>query len=336
MAKMKKQHYVPQFYLRYFSKDKKTREKDKKTIDILVRKRNLIINNGTISNQSYANYFYGKDKQLEKALGLVETKSAELINLIKKTNFVPNLNSRGHFIILSFVAFMIARTMHNVQSLNESVDKVFKNIHKEDLKSKNMISDFSISLKEAPAYCLGLSAFTLPILSDLNIKLLINNTNISFIASDNPVVKYNQFLETKKAFFIPSHTGLALKGLQLFFPLGPTATLLFYDKQVYRVGDRKKQVIEINEKDAHSLNLLQIVNANVNIYFNSLLSQGSYLLDLNKEAKPYIRNDKSRVQVAKKANEEDMSELMITSYVDVRTNFSNSFCKLTKKLKNMS
>ena len=93
-------------------------------------------------------------------------------------------------------------------------------------------------------------------LRDLDVKILINKSNIPFITSDNPIVKYNQFLEERK--WNGSKTGFGLVGLQIFVPLNQYITLIFYDSSIYKIGNRKQIKIEINRNDEiQQLNLLQ-------------------------------------------------------------------------------
>jgi len=104
-------------------------------------------------------------------------------------------------------------------------------------------------------------------ISDLDCKLLINKTSKAFISSDFPIVKYNQFLE--KARWPHSKSGYGTVGLQIFVPLNSELTLMLFDSDIYKVGDRKKKYLEIkNESDVDSLNILQFINCFETIYFD--------------------------------------------------------------------
>jgi hypothetical protein len=105
---------------------------------------------------------------------------------------------------------------------------------------------------------------------DLKWKLLENRTRRLFIASDNPAVRYNQFLE--KRHFLASNTGVASKGLQIFLPIGPRHMLMLYDGDIYRIGGRKhlETHIEVErEADVEALNILQTANADEVLYFSA-------------------------------------------------------------------
>jgi hypothetical protein len=81
MADNKKQHYIPQFYLREFSQDGSNlfvyNLKNKK--DYKCKIRNLCQNN----------YFYGRDLKLEALFSKIEFEQA---SILKKINAEQNLN----------------------------------------------------------------------------------------------------------------------------------------------------------------------------------------------------------------------------------------------------
>jgi hypothetical protein len=62
MAGNKNQHFVPKFYLRHFSADKKS-------IHLLNLKSEKPIFGAPLKNQCSRDYFYGEDGRHEKALG---------------------------------------------------------------------------------------------------------------------------------------------------------------------------------------------------------------------------------------------------------------------------
>lgn len=65
-------------------------------------------------------------------------------------------------------------------------------------------------------------------------------------------------------------TGYACRGLQLFWPISPTHSILLFDRAVYKVGraDHGVRVTTLaNERDIAQLNSLQVLNAHENVYF---------------------------------------------------------------------
>ncbi|MGP8213984.1 MAG: DUF4238 domain-containing protein [Bacteroidia bacterium] len=122
---------------------------------------------------------------------------------------------------------------------------------------------------------------SLEVATDLACKLIINNSDISFITCDNPVIRYNQFLEKRK--FPGGREGLAIKGLQIFYPICPSLALLFYDNRVYKIGYKKQQsVVTSNSNDISS----KPNNLNISVPVYVFTKSGSELLRLVKAEAP--------------------------------------------------
>jgi hypothetical protein len=79
---------------------------------------------------------------------------------------------------------------------------------------------------------------------DLRWKLLQNKTDLPFITSDHPAVRYNQFLEPRIR--SGSNTGLVARGLQMFLPLSPKHVLVLFDSETYKVGGMKLRVMNVD------------------------------------------------------------------------------------------
>ena len=85
MEKKKRQHYVPQFYLRNF-----VREDNKFTIFNI--KSEKIIENAPYRKQCYEDYYYGDDEVWEEKLGAIESSAALIIAKInKQSNYYPDV-----------------------------------------------------------------------------------------------------------------------------------------------------------------------------------------------------------------------------------------------------
>ena len=76
-AETKNQHYVPQFYQRFFSSDQ-----NHKTIGAYAIKQRKYIPMAPIKNQSSGDYFYSDNQKIEDALGRMEALASEVINKI--------------------------------------------------------------------------------------------------------------------------------------------------------------------------------------------------------------------------------------------------------------
>lgn len=289
MADYKRQHYVPRFYLKYFSN-----HNDKKSIGIYNLKSSKYIPNGSLKEQAYIDYFYGKDGHIESILKEMEDLTAKIFPKIIDNISCPSFGSENYAILLTFIIFLAARTKFAADAADDFLDKTIKTIYKRDPRVKDFLKEVVIKYNNAPAFVLSVTSQILPIAFDLHIILLQNNTNTKFITSDNPVVKYNQFLEHRNT--VGSNVGLSTKGLQIFFPLTPDFCILFYDITVYKIGNRKQTVIIVSDtNDIDQLNKLQIINAYNNVFFNEQITK-EYIEKLISQSKHYFRKETSRIK----------------------------------------
>lgn len=325
MSSKKSQHFVPYFYLKNFSNINNS-----KTICLFNVKKELFISSTSIKHQACSSNFYGKDGIVEENLSKIESVFSNIIKKIIKLKSLPIHHSEEHLLLLIFIISMSSRTKYAGEEINETFDKALKTIFKDDPRVKDSLQNYKIGLEYPASYSLGIALKLVPIISDLEFKLINNNTNTSFITSDNPVIKYNQLLELKKAF--GGITGLAKKGIQLMIPLSPSNYFILYDYTVYKIGDRKQYTITVNNtNDVDKLNLLQLLSANENIYFDSSIKQ-DYIEMLFARGKKYIRIKKSNVLEYQSVDKINTS-LLLTYPEDIKINLNLSFIKLLKKAK---
>lgn len=191
MPHNKKHHYVPKFFLRNFSDDRKS-------IGIYNIPSRRVIPNGNLDNQCYRDYFYGKQPAIEHALGGIEGAAAEVIKrcLLEKETCPPRL-SPDHIVLSHFLVLQASRTTYEAEAVNEATDKFFKTVYRDQIGD---VSNCAIGYQEPVLLQLKLASEVVPIVYDLQLKLLRNETPISFVASDHPVVRHNQYYE-KNTFF---------------------------------------------------------------------------------------------------------------------------------------
>jgi hypothetical protein len=123
-----------------------------------------------------------------------------------------------------------------------------------------------IGKMEAIGESFRMSSRVIECLKDLDYKIIKNNTDIPFITSDHPLVKYNKLYVSKQMKI--SKTGYSTIGLILFLPLASNTMLVLYDSGAYNIGPKKKLIFNLpNVKDVHLFNTLQFSNQKGQIYF---------------------------------------------------------------------
>lgn len=287
MSKKKNQHYVPQFYLRNFSNDEKS-------LNLFNISNKKIIIGDSIRNQCSDDYFYGKDGIIENTFQNIEKSSSELINKIILEKYIPHLKSQDHTVLQLFIVTLYSRTKFKYDEQNEIIDKTGKStleMHPE--VDKKLLSEVVVKFDYPLQFSL-LNAFSgYHLAQDLDIHLLVNRSNISFITSDHPVVYYNKWAENIKNF---GAIGLASKGLLIFLPLSPETALLLYDSAIYKIGNKKDLISYIDKhEDIDNINLLQWLNSNDNIYYYNDSDSQKMLIDSEKNI-PLRNRDKVKLQ----------------------------------------
>ena len=288
------------------------------------------IQHAAIKRQSYKNYFYGKDPQREEILAQLEGCAASIIDRIISENVLPEHGSGAHADLMAFVLSLMARTEFSVIETNREVHEIFQTIYTQ--KFDGLIDHSSVKLDDTDAVIMSIAhAFkALPIVQDLQFKLLLNATQLPFITSDNPVILYNQYLESRT----PNQpiTGLATSGLQILLPISPKAFVAFYDPQIYKVGRRNNCYIHLEkDSDIRALNLLQFGNAHQNIYFSAQASE-SYLRSLHQEFldRPFRTQPKG---LSLQSVIDQDRYLVLLDKSELRSNLKLSFVELVRRAK---
>lgn len=265
MAEKKRHHYVPQLYLKYFSKDKKN------IIVFSIKEKRIVAENAPIRRQCYQNYMYSKNQKFEDIMSLLEGAAKRIFEEIITSKELPRKKDPDYITLLIFVLYQSARTLFAAEQLNEIFDKTFKSIIKDHVKFRKPegitpedIDKATFSHKEPSLFNLGIISQIIPLLFDLDCKLTINKTSNEFITSDNPVILYNKYYLND----IRGYIGLACKGLLILFPITPRHYLIYYDPIIYKIGGKKlhKPITQLNKRDVDELNILQLINSNKTVY----------------------------------------------------------------------
>lgn len=234
MAEYKNQHYVPHSYLRFFACDMHA-----KKINLFNFKRNKVIPSVGIKNQCSKDYFYGKDKENEKKLSVVESEAASVIGKIVLNEEIPAQSSAGHLAFLSFITLQVARTTFAANEMTEGfVDLIKKIWISKNPSLEKEIESARFNASNVPIMNLASACRSFFILTDLEFRIFKNETGEGFVTSDNPAIRYNILYETEKQQF--AMTGFSLKGLLIFLPLSSKYQLVFFDPTSYKISPENK------------------------------------------------------------------------------------------------
>ena len=292
----KNQHFVPQFFQRFFSY-----ENNGKTIGMFNTQLNRFKSNVPISSQLSSDYFYGKDGNLESWLSQLERDSAPIFKEMWEKEKLPIAQSPDHFKMLHFMVALDLRNPIHFRILSNLEQKL--PTVKSKISEGNVSTDMVSGLKEhqtdqGKLNSLKSAELLVSDLLDLKYKLIKNITSNPFIISDNPLVLYNQFLE-KRNWTFGSQRDFGLKGLQLFLPLNDSYMLAIYDHNIYKLGTKKEQIVIIDDKNSvDQINLLQFLNSETTVNFSHKASE-HYIKTLYERSKKYKKANDPFINVHK-------------------------------------
>lgn len=292
----KNQHFVPQFYLKFFSSDKKT-------IGVFNIGKLKYIETSPIKTQCSRNYFYSNKKVFEESLASIESVAhIELEKIINNPRKQLSLNLQS--LLVFYVVIQYGRTAAISEGMTSSMSSMLKNsfqfIHSHENNHRNYekeIADFinkiEISIDNAPLQTLQaiINAFYSGLFNNLNCKVLINSTDEHFITSDNPACKYNQHRERI------GYKDCAIKqrGLEFYLPLTPSIALLMYDINCYKTTTKKTSFINISStEDIRQLNKLVISQANKILVFNAKYCNENYIQQIYQYAEQNFNKEPSQ------------------------------------------
>lgn len=242
-------HYVPRFYLRRF-------KSGRRCINLHNVQRRLTVTDASIKGQCAKPDYY-RTAQIEGALSELETRSSIALSALCSNEHDCDMDT-----VRQFMAVQLLRTPSQAERTATMRRKLqdFVGGNAMDAESKRGIRFDAIRPEDLPVYNLRMSDDLAGTLRDLK-YIAVEIVEDAFITSDNPVFKYNQYLEQVLEY---GTDGLGQTGIQIFLPLSPRHMLVMYDKDVYEYV--KKQLP--SETDIEVLNSLQVISANRNLYFN--------------------------------------------------------------------
>ena len=180
-------HFVPQFYLRYWSADEKR-------TNLFNFSRARAIEGVSIKDQCRRNNFYGFAPRLEEALGGLEGAAAEVIRMIRAARDVPPRETEEWTTMLTYIVFQKLRTT-NAAYLNDAMTEYLGSLWLEGGEHKELKDSVKLQSIYPVALPMSMVDHVLSIAYDLRMHLLVNETAREFITSDDPVVLHNQYCE---------------------------------------------------------------------------------------------------------------------------------------------
>src|SRR5690606_32157011 len=111
---------------------------------------------------------------------------------------------------------------------------------------------------------------------------------------------YNQLMEQADNY--TGATGLAAKGLQIFYPIHPRLMICFYDSKVYDFCDDRENCCSTESiEEVHQLNGLQLINSKSQIFFDDLISE-DYIKELCNHFEEFRGTTKHINKIIKQGN----------------------------------
>lgn len=245
MAESKKQHYVPQFYLRNFSKDGKTIG-----CGYVDAEKPLVIENAPIKSQAAEDYFYTKDTRLETAFSRIEDSAREIIHKIVTSEGALSCKEKDY--LKQFICFQRLRTPFLANHFESEMNKMFNHFNGTEDGEKR------VELQGKQIFVLSTLPDALKSMRRYKLLLLDNQTDIPFITSPEPAAFFNPYKSKRKQFI----GGVETYGGMFFYPLSAKKGVLLYDRRAYRV----------KSKPCASCSLSDVSNLNAQIFITMRLS----------------------------------------------------------------
>ena len=245
MPQHKNHHYVPQMYMRLF-----TRPGDNR-ISVYVISSAKFISSAPIRGQACSNYFYGRDSRVERAFGYMEGHASRIFAEAINHGRLPVPASQDHEWLIFYLGMQHTRTVGAAEQHNERSEKRAKEIlrHKAELEGNSEIlaalDRVRIRRTNAVSELVSYATIGANLLADLTFMLIQNGSNTPFIASDTPLVLHNRLYEGQHI----SVTGYANVGLQLFLQLGPKLAIFGFDSEAYTVRTDVGGLVRVNDDE---------------------------------------------------------------------------------------
>lgn len=260
MSQKKKQHYIPQFYLRNFSDNKKT-------FSVFHVANRTILPSVPCSSQCCETFFYGSDLEWENKLGIYESSWGAIIHKIINGQVCTEQEFEQ---LKLFALYQKQRTFAETKYRKEERYALVKEYMRIYLTKEGIMFN-SEAEKECEKYvdekyffpgeCLRLAQEIEYVVSDLKTLIIEYNTKLNLISSDVPIIIVNPFY--------PVSVGLGTIGIIIFYPISPNKLVVHYDSKMYPKYKNTTSIQCTDENEVKKLNIYQLLSADRVLFSNS-------------------------------------------------------------------
>ena len=288
MSKTRKQHFVPQFYLRQFAIPERQCYADKRNCRINVfDKTDKSIQPALIRDVAQKDYFYdfpldaftakhfpGGDTQVvEHELEKKEGNFAKhLVDFLKHAGTEPITDAEMRF-FSDFLVLQLVRTSEfrvlleeaNTLTVSEASQKyIDEHQSVENVRAVMNYLDQNPALIQATMMLNSSEVKTAASMLLNHIWLVgVNNTDVPLYTSDNPFVRKTNVPDPSRG----GGCGIGSRGIEIAFPLSPKILLMLFDRTAfYKSMHLDKTIIPLMTEDVERYNSLQVMQSHKHIF----------------------------------------------------------------------
>ncbi|MBG0801254.1 DUF4238 domain-containing protein [Methylocystis sp. H4A] len=258
MSANKNQHYVPKAHMRPFC------PRNGEAINLYNISGDRLVGGASIKGQCSRNFFYGKDGELER---LLQSWEGNYATAVSKAMADPALVDEKELSdIRDFAVLQTLRTFGCIEKNMKMFDQLEGDIKLAGKGKKLPAGMEPITLEAAMRMAIAAFPKAAKSVSDLDACIVVNETAHEFITSDDPAIHSNRFHFQRLQ---RDGFGLGSAGAMLFLPLAPKLYFMAFDKGVYRVPERRGNLVTVRSADeVASFNELQHLHARENLYYS--------------------------------------------------------------------
>ncbi len=292
----KRQHYVPQFYLKNFATPQSQ-------VGFYRFADDLYRSEVPISSILFENWFYDQDNSYEHALSSMESQwNASLNSILSGIGDYEELvirNPMDFLHVLSFVSFSEVRTSKRINGqkfvLRNMIEDIRQRVGEDAFSKVSMFDDLDLDYMPTQ---INLEAGTelFKLLLDLDWLFIVNITGRDFITCDAPVANINPYLVRRQW---KGGFGNGAIGLQKLIPLSNRVCLCLYDSLAYNCFEDFICVTLDDTRIVRRINKLFVENSMEQIVFHPSfprceakgLCKGKKYVELDEELQVFESDD---------------------------------------------